>query len=142
MHDVFSISAWGELILFSLFFLAVNGLRCSSGFSLVPVCGLLAAMASVVTEHALSGARASRCGGLCRHGAWTVKGAGFNSCGRRAPCCGSQALERSLKSCGAQAWLLRGMWDLPRSGMEPVSPALVGGFFTTESPGKLGSEHL
>ena len=27
-------------------------------------------------------------------------------------------------------------WDLPRSGMEPVSPALTGGFFTTESPGK------
>ena len=28
------------------------------------------------------------------------------------------------------------MWDLPRSGIEPVSPALAGGFFTTESPGK------
>ena len=25
------------------------------------------------------------------------------------------------------------MWDPPRSGMEPVSPALVGGFFTRES---------
>ena len=24
-------------------------------------------------------------------------------------------------------------WDLPGSGMEPVSPALTGGFFTTES---------
>ena len=28
------------------------------------------------------------------------------------------------------------MWDLPTSGMEPVSPAFVGGFFTTEPPGK------
>ena len=28
------------------------------------------------------------------------------------------------------------MWDLPGSGIKPVSPALAGGFFTTESPGK------
>ena len=28
------------------------------------------------------------------------------------------------------------MWDLPGSGLEPVSPALAGGFFTTEPPGK------
>ena len=28
------------------------------------------------------------------------------------------------------------MWDLPDSGIEPVSPALAGGFFTPESPGK------
>ena len=28
------------------------------------------------------------------------------------------------------------MWDLPRSGIEPVFPALAGGFFTTEPPGK------
>ena len=28
------------------------------------------------------------------------------------------------------------MWDLPRSGIETVSPALEGGFFTTEPPGK------
>ena len=33
--------------------------------------------------------------------------------------------------------LLCSMWDLPRSGIEPVSPALEGGFFTTEPPGKL-----
>ena len=26
--------------------------------------------------------------------------------------------------------------DLPDSGIEPVSPALAGGFFTTEPPGK------
>ena len=28
------------------------------------------------------------------------------------------------------------MWDLPGSGIEPMIPALVGGFFTTELPGK------
>ena len=28
------------------------------------------------------------------------------------------------------------MWNLPRPGIEPVSPALAGGFFTTEPPGK------
>ena len=28
------------------------------------------------------------------------------------------------------------MWDLPGPGFEPVSPALAGGFFTTEPPGK------
>ena len=28
------------------------------------------------------------------------------------------------------------MWDLPGSGIEPVSPALAGGFFATEPPGK------
>ena len=28
------------------------------------------------------------------------------------------------------------MWDLPRPGLEPVSPALAGGFLTTTPPGK------
>ena len=35
------------------------------------------------------------------------------------------------------AGLLRlGMWDLPRPGLESVSPALAGGFLTTAPPGK------
>ena len=50
--------------------------------------------------------------------------------------CSSQALERRLSSCGTQAELLRGMWDLPGPGLEPVSPALAGGFLTTAPPGK------
>ena len=29
-----------------------------------------------------------------------------------------------------------GMWDLPRSGIEPLSPALAGRFYITEPPGK------
>ena len=32
-------------------------------------------------------------------------------------------------SCGTWAQLLRGMWNLPGPGLEPVSPALAGGFF-------------
>ena len=28
------------------------------------------------------------------------------------------------------------MWDLPRPGLKPVSPALAGGFLTTAPPGK------
>jgi len=32
--------------------------------------------------------------------------------------------------------LLLSMWDLPRLRTEPMSPALAGGFFTTELPGK------
>ena len=31
---------------------------------------------------------------------------------------------------------LRGMWDLPRPGLEPVSPAWAGRFSTTVPPGK------
>ena len=28
------------------------------------------------------------------------------------------------------------MWDLPGQGLEPVSPAMAGGFLTTAPPGK------
>ena len=41
-----------------------------------------------------------------------------------------------LSDCGSRAQLLRGMWDLPRPGLEPVSSALAGRFSTTEPPGK------
>ena len=43
---------------------------------------------------------------------------------------------RRLSSCGSRAQLFRGMWDLPRPGLEPVSPAVAGGFSTTAPPGK------
>ena len=43
---------------------------------------------------------------------------------------------RRLSICGSWAQLLRGMWDLPRPGLEPVSPALAGRFSTTAPPGK------
>ena len=48
---------------------------------------------------------------------------------------GMQARLPLLPGAGAQ--LPRcGMWDLPRPGIEPVSPALTDEFFTTEPPGK------
>ena len=37
---------------------------------------------------------------------------------------------RRLSNCGSRTQLLRGMWDLPRPGLEPVSPALAGRFST------------
>ena len=43
---------------------------------------------------------------------------------------------RRLSSCGSRAQLLRGMCDLLRPGLEPVSPALAGRFSTTAPPGK------
>ena len=43
---------------------------------------------------------------------------------------------RRLSSCGSQAQLLHGLWDPPRPGLEPVSPALAGRFSTTVPPGK------
>ena len=50
--------------------------------------------------------------------------------------CGLWALERRFSSCGAWAQLLRGVWDLPGPGLEPVSPTLAGGVLTTVPPGK------
>ena len=41
-----------------------------------------------------------------------------------------------LSNCGSRAQLLRGMWDPPRPGLEPVSPALAGRLSTTAPPGK------
>ena len=43
---------------------------------------------------------------------------------------------RRLSNCGSRAQLLRGMWDPPRPGLEPVSPALAGRLSTTAPPGK------
>ena len=51
-------------------------------------------------------------------------------------CRRGQALEFGLGSCDTWAQLLQVMWDLPRPGIEPVSPALVRGFLTAGSPGK------
>ena len=71
------------------------------------------------------GARASlHCGGFSCCGAWAL--------GTQA----SVVAACGLRSCGTWAQLLRGMWDLPGPGIEPMSPALAGGFLTTVPPGK------
>ena len=41
------------------------------------------------------------------------------------------ALECRLSSCGTQALLFLGVWNLPRPGMKPTSPALAGRFLST-----------
>ena len=43
---------------------------------------------------------------------------------------------RRLSDCGSWAQLLHGTWDLPRPGLEPVSPVLAGRVSTTAPPGK------
>ena len=75
----------------------------------------------------------------------------FSSCGERGPLfiavrvsltiAASLVAEhrlqtRKLNNCGSRVQSLRGMWDLPRPGLEPVSPALAGRFSTTAPPGK------
>ena len=75
----------------------------------------------------------------------------FSSCGKRGPLfivvrgpltiaaslvAEHRLQKRRLSSCGSRAQLLCGMWDLPRPGLEPVSPALAGRLSTTVPPGK------
>ena len=77
----------------------------------------------------------------------------FSSCGKRGPLfiamrgplttVASLVAEHRLQThrlsnCGPRAHLLHGMWDLPRPGPEPVSPALAGRLSTTAPPGKPG----
>ena len=82
------------------------------------------------------GAQASRCGGFSCCRAWALGARASVVVALRLSSCGSWALECRLSSCGAWALLLRGMWDLPGPGLEPMSPALAGGFSTTVPPGK------
>ena len=65
----------------------------------------------------------------CRH-------VGLSSFSAWAQDCGSKALEHSLGRWGAWAWLLQGLWHIPGSGIEPVSPALARGFIILGPPGK------
>ena len=55
---------------------------------------------------------------------------------------GSQAPEHRLSSCVPWAQLLRGMWDPPGPGLEPVSPALACRLSTTVPPGKPQHIHI
>ena len=74
--------------------------------------------------------RASHYGGFSCCRAQALGDSGFGSCG------GWAQLELRLNSCDVWALLPHSMWDLPGSGIEPVSPAFAGGVFTTEPPGK------
>ena len=91
------------------------GLHCCVGSSLLAVRGLLTE-AFPVAEHRLKDGWASV---VVAHELGT---------------CGSQPLEHRLSSCGA--WLLHGMWDPPRLGIEPVSPRIGRWPPYHEPPGK------
>ena len=75
----------------------------------------------------------------------------FSSCGKRGPLfiamrgpltivasliAEHRLQTRRLSSCGSRVQPLRGMWDPPRPGLEPTSPALAGRLPTTVPPGK------
>ena len=105
-----------------LLILAAMGLRyCARAFSscgkrgllFIAVRGLLIVVASLVAEHGLQ-----------------VRGF------QQLQHADSVVAARRLSSCGTRAYLLRVMWDPPRPGLEPVSPALAGGFPTTAPPRK------
>ena len=74
-----------------------------------------------------------RCGQACSRCYSSLQCVGFSLQGLS---CGPQALEQRLRSCGARAWLLCGIWNLPQPRMETESSALAGGFSTTGSLGK------
>ena len=80
----------------------------SRGYSLAAVLELLIVVVSLVAGHWLQGTQAS-----------VVVMLRLNSCS-------SQVLEHRLNSCCAWAQLLCSMWDLPRPGIKPLSPALAG----------------
>ena len=52
------------------------------------------------------------------------------------PSTGSRRASSAVVAQGLVAPLTKGMWDLPRPGLEPMSPALAGRFSTTAPPGK------
>ena len=101
-------------------FLAVPGLCCCLGFSLSShERGGYSLVNSVWASHCVAFL-------VGEHRLWVL----------RRHSCGSPALEHRLSRRGAWALSLHGMRGLSGSGMEPVSPALAGRFFTTEPSGK------
>ena len=89
-------------------FLAVLGLRCcAKPFSSCSNWGLLSSWA----------VWASHCGGFSCCRAWALGHVG-------------------LRSCGAQAYLPHGKWNLLRLGIKSMSPTLAGGFLITGPVGK------
>ena len=64
-------------------------------------------------------ARASHCDGFSSSGAWAL--------GTWA----SVILACGLSSYGSRVSLPQGMWDRPRAGIKPMSPALAGLVLTT-----------
>ena len=91
------------------------------------LCGVLVSVRGLSLVVASGGHSSSRCTGLSLSRPLTVA----------ASLVAEHRLQtRRLSNCGSRAQPLRGTWDLPRPGLEPVSPALAGGLSTTAPPGK------
>ena len=101
------------IFLIQILFLSVLGLCCHVGFPLgVPAGGY--SCLQYASFH---------CGGL--------------SCGAQAPATRSSGVAaHRLSSCGAQAQLLLGRWNLLGPGIQPESLALAGRFLSTAPPEK------
>ena len=77
-------------------------------------------------------------GATLHRGAGTALHRGARASHHRGPppAAGPRLQTRRLSSRGSRAQTLRGMWDPPRPGPEPASPALAGRLSTTAPPGK------
>ena len=107
------------LLLINLFilFLAALGLRCCAwAFSSCGEQGLL----FVAVRWA------SHCSGFSCCGAWALGVWASVLVARGLSSCSSRALERRLRSCGARAYLLCGMWDLPGSSRDQTHVPCIG----------------
>ena len=89
------------------------------GLSLLAVHGLLVAVASLFLQS--TGSTDTRASVLAAHGLRS---------------CSSQALEHGLSGRVTRVSLLLGIWDPPRSVIEPMSPALASRFLPTVPPGR------
>ena len=83
----------------------------------------------------------SSCCGRCGRGYSPVVVRKASHCS--SLCCLAQALGAWASVVGTPwVWLPLGMWDPPRPGIKPMSPALAGGFLTTGPPGKSHNEKV
>lgn len=108
------------------FFFGVLGLGCRLRFSPAAVVGAPLWL---------------RCAGLSLQScscfqARALRRADFSTYGRWAQWWRPWALDHRLSSRIAQVWLLRGMWGFSGSELQLTSPALAGGFLTTDPPRK------
>ena len=98
------------------------GLHCCMGFSV-----FVTSESWSLPLSSCSG-RAFHCGGVScgaqALGAWATVVAAHG-----LSCCGSWILDTGSVVVAHGLRLLCSMWDLPRSGIEPMSPALAGRFF-------------
>ena len=121
-----------QIWLFYLFLAALDLCCCTCCFF-----GLWPVGVTLQLWYALSHCGCFSCCGAKALGIWaSVVTAG------RLSSCNSGILEFRLSSCGSGYELLPSMWDLPRPGIETVSPALAGGFLTTGPPRKSKSSYL